>query len=519
MDNQEECVLVNGEVMRDPTRPSHLTRGDTDLSQRERVQSAADDRTHGLPNESAFNLNFDLSTGGNPQLLPQQDTSTPQSSVNPSGKRLRNSPGSDSSSNGSFFHAPKKTTLVDNDSLLSLQLESVIQIDKHNIDAVPKINEEATLWDKNDLEWYNESVPSLYTSNSPAPFVVLVESTIRGRNIGKLDPICVIDLLTPLIHGKKLITRNGQNQVKVVCDFWQSANDLAQSRDLVTAGYRAIIPDSFLRKKGFTTWFPWDRSVKDIVRVCSSKDLESIASIRRLVNEDNTIQDKIEFTFESPTVPRYIQLGEFMIQITPSIQHPRRCFRCQRFCHDMNQCRSTYPSCEFCAGRHLTRFCPNGHLPPKCKNCKGLHLASSSECPVYKFEFGILKHRYSTNCNRDEAKLLFFSENPDLTNRVTAREESFSNSSNDLPANLNIDVPKPTFSKNFQIDEVTNTDQDQVIQISKDMSAYKIDEKLQAVNSLIDLNDSRSALIDSLQENLISPLKETHGASFAFLRK
>lgn len=472
--------------------------------------------------ETDPNLNLDLLTGNHSQVTNQHDGLTLLSPFVPGGKRTRTermcaNSSNDSSSVGSVVHSSKKASLAVDRFPPVHEKELLNPPNSLNGVQVPGQFREEIIRDKNDLEWYNKSVSSLYSASSPSPYIVLIESSIRGRNIGKLDPICVIDMLTPIIQGKKLITRNGKNQIKVNCDFWQSANDLVQSRDFATAGYRAFIPDSFLRKKGFTTWFPSDRSVKDIVRVCSASDLENIASIKRIVNDDKTILDKIEFTFNSPTIPRHIQIGEFLIQITPSIQRPRRCFRCQRFCHDANQCRSTYPSCEFYSGKHLSNLCPNGHLRPKCKNCKGEHIASSSDCPVFKFEFGILRHRYNTNCNREEAKLMFFTENPDLANRVTVRTDSPPSSPHiahggalGQPLNM-VTHPDPQ--------SIQGGLRDPLLEISKAMNEHKIAEKISVVNSLIDLNQSRSAILDSLQESLIPSLQQIQGSSTPLSKK
>lgn len=254
-----------------------------------------------------------------------------------------------------------------------------------------------------------------------------MESTVAGRNVGKNDPIRIIDLLSPLILGNKTITRNGRNQLNISCDDRQSANSLTTSRDLIQTGFKVFVPDSFLRKKGFTNSFPFSRSVKDIVRLCSKEDLASIVSIKRVVDDENTIFDKVEFIFDGPTVPRIIRVGDFIIPITLSIPRPRRCYRCQRFCHTIDQCRSSYPSCELCAGRHSSIMCPREAQRRKCKNCNGDHPATLITCPIYKMEFGILKHKYITNCDRAEVKLLFFAGNPDLYQDIDQRPDDSMN--------------------------------------------------------------------------------------------
>lgn len=59
------------------------------------------------------------------------------------------------------------------------------------------------IYAESDLSWHSNGAMTLYTATSLAPFVVFVESMVSGLNLGKLDPIKVIDLLTPFILGGK----------------------------------------------------------------------------------------------------------------------------------------------------------------------------------------------------------------------------------------------------------------------------------------------------------------------------
>ncbi|XP_043473426.1 uncharacterized protein LOC122505707 [Leptopilina heterotoma] len=370
---------------------------------------------------------------------------------------------------------------------------------------------EYIVYEESDLNWHSTGTMSLYTAFSASPFVVFIESTVSGLNLGKLDPIKVIDLLTPIVSGGKQVSRTGINQIKVECEHFQSANDLVSSAALRNGGYRMFIPDTFLYKRGFTDWFPPERSVRDIVRVSSPEELKNITCIKRLVRPPNIITNRVEFSFNSLTVPRFITVGGFSIQITPVIQRPRRCFRCQRFCHTKNQCRSTYPSCEHCSGRHLTDLCPYKELPPCCKNCKREHVASSNLCPIFKMEFGILKLRYTTNCNRSEAKAMFFAENPDLDGVIHSRNDSLIVAP-PLPDGLV--EPEPTYAASDKADprgeELPSTSQQKTL----NLSSLKLNlppcttEQLTAVDTLIALNRSNSDLLGTIQENLASPISQ-----------
>lgn len=116
------------------------------------------------------------------------------------------------------------------------------------------------VYEETDLGWHSPNTMSLYNASSTPPFVVFIESTVSGLNLGKLDPIKVIDFLSPHISGGKRVSRTGINQIKVECERFQSANDLVASVVLKGEGFRMFIPDTYLHKRGSLTGSP--RSVR-----------------------------------------------------------------------------------------------------------------------------------------------------------------------------------------------------------------------------------------------------------------
>ncbi|XP_043484713.1 uncharacterized protein LOC122512745 [Leptopilina heterotoma] len=122
-----------------------------------------------------------------------------------------------------------------------------------------------------------------------------------------------------------------------------------------------------------------------------------ILSLKRRVNPGNVLTDIVEITFNSPTIPRFISLFNYLFSVTLMIPPPKRCHYCQRFRHTADQCRSAYPICEFSSQHYITIKCSNRLLQPKCNNCRDSHMASSHDCPRYKFEFELSKICYIQN--------------------------------------------------------------------------------------------------------------------------
>ena len=94
----------------------------------------------------------------------------------------------------------------------------------------------------------------------------------------------------------------------------------------------------------------------------------------------NTSMFKV--TFNSNTLPTFIQLGYQRFHVNPYIAKPWQCFKCQRFGHSAISCRSA-PRCVKCGGAHSIKDCTK-QGDPHCCNCGGKHTASYGGCKVAK---------------------------------------------------------------------------------------------------------------------------------------
>ena len=156
-----------------------------------------------------------------------------------------------------------------------------------------------------DLFWSREGDLSdqLFPETAVAPFIVLMESTIPGRNLGKYDFIAIADLIDEVIDGERVIRRNGQNQCKIICEAREEANTLILSVDLKFAGYKLFIPSSLLRKKAFTRDVEPGYAPKDIVDRLDLKSRDIVTSARRRTNKDGSLTDTMRTRWSSPWPP------------------------------------------------------------------------------------------------------------------------------------------------------------------------------------------------------------------------
>ena len=89
-----------------------------------------------------------------------------------------------------------------------------------------------------DLLWVRDcsSEPIVYPDLTDGPFIVLMESTVSGRNLGRYDPLTIADQIDEVIQAGRTIHRNGLNQIKIVCSSRADANLLITSHDLRILG-------------------------------------------------------------------------------------------------------------------------------------------------------------------------------------------------------------------------------------------------------------------------------------------
>ena len=106
-------------------------------------------------------------------------------------------------------------------------------------------------------------------------------------------------------------------------------------------------------------------------------------------------------TFDLLEVPEYVHIGWRRLRVREFIPRPCRCYKCQKWGHGSNRCRSDCPICMRCAGPYHGRECNN---TVKCPNCSQNHQASSTQCYYFKLEQETLKIQYKERLNYFDSK-------------------------------------------------------------------------------------------------------------------
>ena len=124
-----------------------------------------------------------------------------------------------------------------------------------------------------------------------------------------------------------------------------------------------------------------DMSDEDIRRELSP---QGVLKVNRFIlkKDGKDIKTNTLFlTFDFPKPPEKIKLGYYIVNVSPYIPNPLRCFQCQKFGHSKRWCKNK-PACWKCGCEgHDGSECTSETTC--CLNCKGDHYASSKSCPVW----------------------------------------------------------------------------------------------------------------------------------------
>lgn len=112
-----------------------------------------------------------------------------------------------------------------------------------------------------------------------------------------------------------------------------------------------------------------------------------------------------------------------------------QCKNCQQWGHATSNCHSV-PNCLKCGEEHATKDCTMApDSTPKCANCRGPHIASSDDCPVYLYRLTKVKRPFDTQMSQVPQKIsnIHHGSNTNiLTN--TNKNVSFNINDNCFPA-------------------------------------------------------------------------------------
>ena len=208
-------------------------------------------------------------------------------------------------------------------------------------------------------------------------------------------------------------------------------------------------------------------SSQELLDALKTQEVTEIYQLNKK-NEDKTTVPIPVFilTFGTTKLPERINIGWTSCPVRIYIPRPRRCFKCQRFGHGANTCRSERELCAKCGntvheGECVAAVC--------CVNCRGPHPSFVRACPTYKKEQEIIAFKVKNNATYSEARIAInrnyvrdtTTYSQAVTNKVTLPAENtreiYVNPGTELPAIPQPDDPSRT-QHNIHQDQSTEAD-------------------------------------------------------------
>jgi hypothetical protein len=128
-----------------------------------------------------------------------------------------------------------------------------------------------------------------------------------------------------------------------------------------------------------------------------------VVGIRKLYQDPKKVNSPLYvIKFLTATRPAKLRVGYCQYNVDPYYSSPVRCNKCYIWGHPSKYCTSP-PTCMRCGSRnHLSAACEVEH--PKCSNCKGPHLSTYKQCPIYEAEKAICQYSAEHGVSFKEAR-------------------------------------------------------------------------------------------------------------------
>ncbi|XP_050547326.1 uncharacterized protein LOC126909010 [Daktulosphaira vitifoliae] len=330
-------------------------------------------------------------------------------------------------------------TPTSNSNTNTMDIDNVMintsDLDIHNKNTPNKVNIDSDTVQSSTLKKItnNSSEDSnlkSFSNNFNGTPIILVESTVRDQNIGKLHPLKIGKLFHNKFGGIKQITPIG-SRVKILFDSIKSANACLNSNLLTGMNLKASIPSTLIYSHG-------------IIRLETStteeefwEGIESpvpIIGFRRIVTKRDsntpTQTNLVELKFLSSKLPEKLLIFKVIFTVSPSIRSPVICNKCLRYGHTAKFCRSKARCARCGANDHIGSDCPNKDISTlSCVHCKGSHEATDRACPEWSRQKEIKKIMAVENISYNDATFILKNN---IVNKTKTYSDSLSNNVNTI---------------------------------------------------------------------------------------
>jgi hypothetical protein len=192
-----------------------------------------------------------------------------------------------------------------------------------------------------------------------------------------------------IVNGS--IKQEGKFKIHIEFTTAYAANNFVKNIYIWSnAVYRAFIPTFCVTRMGLikgVTTEATEQEIKESIEL-SNPNVGAVLKIRRLNYRDRSEATPvwkpsrtIVITFEGQHLPDHVYIFYNSFAVQTYVYTTVQCFKCGKFGHTTNNCKSSSPKCINCSESHDSRECSVNDY--KCLNCNGIHKATSASCPEF----------------------------------------------------------------------------------------------------------------------------------------
>ncbi|KAJ8673201.1 hypothetical protein QAD02_004463 [Eretmocerus hayati] len=297
------------------------------------------------------------------------------------------------------------------------------------------------------LSSFSSQKSNRFDKDSTGPFIVHIFDAREDENLGNYHltevgqrffnaKISIIDLqpVGPVKYAVKL------------CNYTE-ANEFIENDSIMKLDkeWRAFIPDSSIFQVGLIYRVHPSITNDEILAGLDDEALKLVKKVERLTKAIRTsegttvaLTEKIKI-YAKNTLPTHVRLfGCIFREVECFIPAILRCYKCQRFGHAANLCKSE-ARCSRCGKNHEFRDCSN---TPRCSNCRLSHDAADHRCIHFRFNKEVNLVRFHHRISRAEA--------------IFRVQENFKKSIESDPTNnktVELNLNNPYVSKRYLIEK------------------------------------------------------------------
>ncbi|XP_054002158.1 uncharacterized protein LOC128888953 [Hylaeus anthracinus] len=184
----------------------------------------------------------------------------------------------------------------------------------------------------------------------------------------------------------------GFNRTDIIYRNKEEANYIIMEGNKENRKCYANIPFRKMIRKGVI--HEWEDSVEELeAELMPVQGKFKLERLKKRIYKDGEVQwtegRAILITFEGDSLPTRVLIGygHVWLRVEPFMESVKQCFKCYRYEHSQQICRSSVSNCRRC-GEERHEECQK---QPHCTKCAGSHPSMARECPIYQKEINIKK--------------------------------------------------------------------------------------------------------------------------------